>query len=60
MAYRLAVASPRITATAIEATEFPDLAKTYRVSGVPKTVIDGRIEILGAQSEDVLVAQLVQ
>jgi predicted DsbA family dithiol-disulfide isomerase len=36
------------------------LAKTYRVSGVPKTVIDGRIEILGAQPEDVLVAQLVQ
>ena len=46
-------------ATAIEATEFPDLAQHYRVSGVPKTVIDERVEILGAQSENALVGQIL-
>jgi predicted DsbA family dithiol-disulfide isomerase len=56
LAYRLAAASPHITASAYEATEFPDLARSYRVSGVPKTVVNETIEILGAQSEDVFVA----
>ncbi|MCE2515250.1 MAG: thioredoxin family protein [Acidobacteria bacterium] len=51
MAYRLAAASPHVTAAAIEATEFPDLAARYQVTGVPKTVVDDRIEILGAQPE---------
>ena len=46
-------------ATAIEATEFPDLAQHYRVSGVPKTVINERVEILGAQPEETFVDQIV-
>ena len=32
----MAFASPQITAFAVEATEFPDLARKYRVTGVPK------------------------
>ena len=28
----MAFASPHVTAIAVEATEFPDLARTYRVS----------------------------
>jgi len=47
-------------ATAIEAIEFPDLARQYRVSGVPKTVIDETIEMLGVQSEDVFVSHVLQ
>ena len=35
----MAFANPLITAYAVEATEFPDLAHRYHVSGVPKTVI---------------------
>ena len=34
----MAVESPFVTATCIEATEFPDLSRRYRVTGVPKTV----------------------
>jgi predicted DsbA family dithiol-disulfide isomerase len=53
----MAFASPHITAYAVEATEFPDLARRYRVTGVPKTVVDDTIEILGAVPEPDFVAQ---
>jgi predicted DsbA family dithiol-disulfide isomerase len=53
----MAFASPFITAVAVEATEFPDLARRYHVSGVPKTVVDDRIEILGAVPQDAFVDQ---
>ena len=43
----MAFASPHITAYAVEATEYPDLARRYRVTGVPKTVVNEDIEILG-------------
>ena len=54
---RLAAASPRLTASVIQATEFPDLAQHYRVSGVPKTVVDDAVEIVGALPEAEFVAQ---
>jgi predicted DsbA family dithiol-disulfide isomerase len=53
----MAFANPNITATAVEATEFPDLARRYRVTGVPKTVVNDRIEILGALPEEMFVEQ---
>jgi predicted DsbA family dithiol-disulfide isomerase len=53
----MAFASPMITAVAVEATEFPDLARKYHVSGVPKTVVNDEIEILGALPEDAFVEQ---
>ncbi len=60
LAYRLAAASPHVTATAIEATEFPELVQRYRISGVPKTVVDDRVEILGSQPEDAFVRAVLQ
>ena len=51
----MAFASPNITATAVEATEFPDLARKYQVSGVPKTVVNDEVEILGALPQDAFV-----
>ncbi len=60
LAYRLAAASPHVSATVVDATEFPDLVRRYRVSGVPKTVVDDRIEILGAQPEEVFVKEALQ
>ncbi len=48
IAHRMAMANPSITATCIEATEFLDLSRQFRVTGVPKTVVNGSIEILGA------------
>ena len=53
----MAFASPNITAFAVEATEFPDLARRYRVTGVPKTVVDEQVEILGALPQDAFVEQ---
>jgi glutaredoxin-like protein len=51
LANRLAVESPLISATAIDATEYPDLVRRYGVNGVPKTIINDTLEIIGAASE---------
>jgi hypothetical protein len=56
----MAFANPMITAYAVEATEFPDLARRYRVSGVPKTVVNETIEILGGLPQDQFVEQALQ
>jgi predicted DsbA family dithiol-disulfide isomerase len=53
----MAFANPMITAYAVEATEFPDLAQRYQVTGVPKTVVNESIEILGALPQDAFVEQ---
>ena len=59
LAHRLAVESPLIRATCVEATEFIDLAQRYQVTGVPKTVVNGTIEMLGALPESVFVRTAV-
>ena len=53
----MAFASPHVTAVAVEATEFPDLARRYRVSGVPKTVVNDQVEIMGAVPQDAFIAE---
>ena len=47
----MAFHSPHITAVCVQATEFYELARKYRVTGVPKTVVNEEIEILGALPE---------
>ena len=59
LAHKLAVESPHIRATCVEATEFMDLSRRYRVTGVPKTVINETVEILGAVPEDAFVRSVV-
>ena len=51
LAHRMAIESSNIRATCVEATEFMDLSRQYRVTGVPKTVINEKVEILGAVPE---------
>ena len=51
----MAAANPNITADAIEATEFMDLSRKYRVTGVPKTIVNETIEIMGALPEEPFV-----
>jgi len=53
----MATANPQITAYAVEVTEYPDLARRYHVSGVPKTVVNDEVEILGALPEAAFVEQ---
>jgi len=51
-AFRMAVESPIVTASMVEATEFPHLANKYQVSGVPHTVIgDSSQPMIGAYPE---------
>ena len=43
----------------MSAVEFPDLVRRYRVSGVPKTVINESADILGAVPEEQFVETVV-
>jgi hypothetical protein len=47
----MAVASERVEAACIEATQFPELSQQYRVMAVPKIVINDRVEFEGALPE---------
>jgi alkyl hydroperoxide reductase subunit AhpF len=60
LAQHMAVASDRVTATAIEATEFPDLSRTYRVMAVPKIVINDTVEFEGALPEPQFLDKVLQ
>jgi predicted DsbA family dithiol-disulfide isomerase len=42
----------------VEASEFPDLARRYNVYAVPKTVINGTEEVVGAVPELTFVETL--
>ena len=46
------MASARITSVVVGASEYPDLVRKYRVSGVPMTVANDTVEILGARPEE--------
>mgnify|MGYP003579229094 CR=1 FL=1 len=51
----MAFESSHITPACVEATEFMGLSRRYRVTGVPKTIVNGTTEILGAVPEDTFV-----
>ena len=56
----MAVASPRITAECIEATEFPELSQRYRVMAVPKIVINDRVQFEGALPEPQFLSKVLE
>jgi predicted DsbA family dithiol-disulfide isomerase len=56
----MAFANPNITAVSIEATEFMDLSRKHRVTGVPKTIVNETVEILGALPEEMYVRAVLQ
>jgi glutaredoxin-like protein len=55
LAHRMARENPLIRATCVEASEFIELSRKFRVTGVPKTVVNESIEVLGALPEDLFV-----
>lgn len=59
LAYRCALASPRIAATAIEAGEFPALAEEMAVWSVPRIVVNGVPQWDGAVPERVFVERIL-
>ncbi len=55
----MAVESGHVTSSIVEASEYPDLVRRYQVSGVPKTVANETVEILGARPEEDFVRTAV-
>lgn len=55
----MALASSRVTADVIEATEFPHLVQRYQVRGVPKVVINERVQFEGALPEAAFIKQVM-
>ena len=47
----MALSSPHVRSSSVEAQEFPELASYYAVSAVPKIVVNDRVEFLGALPE---------
>lgn len=56
----MAFANPNITADAVEATQFMDLTRKYRVTGVPKTIVNETVEIMGGLPEEDFVRAALQ
>jgi hypothetical protein len=44
----------------VEVTGYPDLARRYRVSSVPKTVLGEKVEFVGAGPEEMLLQHVQQ
>jgi hypothetical protein len=44
-----------VTADAVEVTGYPDLARKYQVSSVPKTVVGEGVQFVGAGPESMLL-----
>ena len=56
----MAVEFPNVTADVIEASEFPELCQSYGVTGVPKIIINDKVEFVGAVPEQHFVAAIKQ
>ena len=59
LAYKAALASPRVCAAAIEATEFPQLADEMDVWAVPRIVVDGVPQWDGSVPERVFMQRIL-
>jgi len=59
VAHKLAVESELVKADVIDSSEFPDLAMKYNVVGVPKIIINEKIEFVGAFNEDLFAEHVL-
>jgi glutaredoxin-like protein len=58
LAFRFAIESDKVRADGVEVTGYPDLARRYRVSSVPKTVVNDALEFVGAGPESMLLTHV--
>lgn len=56
----MAAESEKITADVVEVQEFPHLARMYQVMSVPKTVINDRVQFIGAVPEAAFVDKVLE
>jgi len=59
VAHKLAIESDFVRADVIDSSEFPQLAQKYSVMGVPKIVINEKVEFVGAFSEDLFAEHVL-
>jgi len=59
VAHKLAIESDFVKADVIDSSEFPQLAQKYSVMGVPKIVINEKVEFVGAFSEDLFAEHVL-
>jgi glutaredoxin-like protein len=59
VAHKLAVESDLVRADVIDGTEFPQLTQKYAVMGVPKIIINEKIEFVGAFNEDLFAEHVL-
>ncbi|MCZ6866926.1 MAG: thioredoxin family protein [Chloroflexi bacterium] len=60
LAHAMALENKLISADVVEVQEFPNLARLYNVSGVPKTVINDVVQFVGSLPEDQFLEKLMQ
>lgn len=61
LAHQMAIESHMVEAEMVEATEFPELANRFNVSGVPQTTInEGAGTVVGALPEENLLAEIMR
>jgi glutaredoxin-like protein len=58
LAHQFAMENSLIQADMVEVSEFPQLAVKYGVMGVPKTVINENVELVGLQPEEEFLRQV--
>jgi glutaredoxin-like protein len=59
IAHKLAVEYDNIKADVIEGSEFPDLNLKYNVMGVPKIIINDKVDFVGEFNEDLFAEHVV-
>ena len=59
LAHQLAIENPQVRADMIDVTEFPHLGQKYAVMGVPKVVINERVEFTGLLPEDQFLQHVI-
>jgi glutaredoxin-like protein len=60
VAFELAVASERFVVDVIDITEFTDMARRYAVQGIPLTVVNDAVEMVGAMPRPVFLKKLLR
>jgi predicted DsbA family dithiol-disulfide isomerase len=56
----MAMDNDKVRASVVGASEFPEMVRRYRINGVPKTIVNETVEILGAQPEHIFVSEALK
>ncbi|MEM2948111.1 MAG: thioredoxin family protein [Candidatus Anstonellales archaeon] len=60
LAHDFAFLNPNVIADMVEAMEFRELAIAYRVQGVPKTIVNNKLELEGAYPADIFLKRVFE